>query len=817
MHKPVRLLLLLLLVAGFFLHPQPVNSLSETIVISQVYGGGGNSGALYKNDFIELFNRGTMPVNLNGWSVQYASASGSSWQITILSGTIQPGQYYLIQQAGGSGGSQDLPAPDIIGAINLNASSGKVALVASLNPLSGTCPQNPDILDLVGYGEANCFETRPVPSLSNTIAAKRILNGCHDSDDNLLDFSTGQPVPRNRSTTLEDCSIHPPILPIYTIQGEEERSLYEGQVVTIRGVVVGDFEGSGSLRGFYLQDPFGDGNPLTSDGIFVFRGDNLDTVLPGQTVQVTGTVSENYDQTQINLIEMMILSEGPPSTINPVVIQLPFSHPAEPERYEGMLVRFDQTLTVTDTYWLGRFGEVALSSSGRLYQPTQLTSPGADALTLQQANHLNRIILDDALQTQNPDPIPFARSQQPLTADNTLRCGDTISGLSGVLTYTWGGHTSSPNAWRLRPIGVFGAAPPNFQPANSRLADPPVVQGRLRTVSMNTYNYFNTFTYCRAGLEGDVVACRGANSVEEFERQAAKLISALQKLDADIVALMEIENDGYGEESALADLTRRLNAKMPWGKQYAFVNADSVTSKINALGSDAIKVALLYRPEVVTPLATAVLDSPAFVNGGDSGPRNRVSLLQAFTENATGERFLISVNHLKSKGSPCDTPDAGDGQGNCSIVRLNAVQTLIEWLNSNPSGISDPDILVIGDLNAYAMEDPLRQLGHSGFVNLIPAYHGFQSYSYVFEGQAGSLDHALASSSLFWQVSGASEWHINADEPSVLDYNLEYKSTGQQSSLYAPDPFRSTDHDPLIIGLNLSPPAWSVFLPLVQR
>ncbi|WP_322792168.1 ExeM/NucH family extracellular endonuclease [Bellilinea sp.] len=798
------------------IRPAVVNAASEAIIISQIYGGGGNSGAQYKNDYIELFNRGTTAVSLIGWSVQYASASGNTWQVTPLSGVLQPGQYYLIQQASGSGGILDLPAPDAIGSIAMSATSGKVALVNSQTALSGACPASVSIIDLVGYGPANCYEGRPASSMSNTSAARRAQNGCQDSDDNLVDFSIAAPSPRNSTFTAADCSIVPQIIPIYTIQGETESSPLEGDIVTTSGVVIGDFEGSDSLRGFYLQDPIGDNNPLTSHGIFVYRGDSADSVQIGQTVRVSGTVREAFGQTQLDLSEMIIL-DSEFTSIQPISVSLPFSSSAEPERYEGMLVRFDQTLTVTDTYFLGRFGQVTLSSGGRLYQPTQLTLPGESAIFLQQANDLNRILLDDASQVQNPDPIPFGRGGQPLTAENTLRSGDTISSLSGVMTYTWGGHSASPNAWRIRPIGAMASDLPNFQPANPRPTEPPVMESRLRIASMNTYNYFNTFTNCRAGLNGAAVACRGANSPVEFERQATKLVSALRALDADVIALMEVENDGYAAESALANLTMRLNDTMPPEKQYAIVDVDSASGKINALGTDAVRVALLYRRAVVTPLATAVLDSRAFVYGGDSSPRNRVSLLQAFAENSTGEQFLVNVNHLKSKGSPCDTPDAGDGQGNCSVVRLNAVRELVNWLKTAPTGISDPDILILGDLNAYAREDALAWLEQSGYTNLIPYFNGLQSYSYVFEGQAGALDHALASATLVSQISAAAEWHINADEPVVLDYNLEYKSAGQQDILYDPDPFRSSDHDPLIIGLNLNSRQWSIYLPMISR
>lgn len=817
MRKAESILLIISLISSMAcIRPAVVNAVSDTVIISQIYGGGGNSGAQYKNDYIELFNRGTTAVSLIGWSVQYASASGNTWQVTPLSGVLQPGQYYLIQQASGSGGTLDLPAPDAIGSIAMSATSGKVALVNSQTALSGACPASVSIIDLVGYGPANCYEGRPASSMSNTSAARRAQNGCQDSDDNLVDFSIAAPSPRNSTFATADCSIVPQIIPIYTIQGETESSPLEGDIVTTSGVVIGDFEGSDSLRGFYLQDPIGDNNPLTSDGIFIYRGDSADSVQIGQTVRVSGTVREAFGQTQLDLSEMIIL-DSEFTSIQPISVSLPFSSSAEPERYEGMLVRFDQTLTVTDTYFLGRFGQVTLSSGGRLYQPTQLTLPGECALFLQQANDLNRILLDDASQVQNPDPIPFGRGGQPLTAENTLRSGDTISGLSGVMTYTWGGHSASPNAWRIRPIGAMASDLPNFQPANPRPTEPPVMESRLRIASMNTYNYFNTFTNCRAGLNGAAVACRGANSPVEFERQATKLVSALRALDADVIALMEVENDGYAAESALANLTMRLNDTMPPEKQYAIVDVDSASGKINALGTDAVRVALLYRRAVVTPLATAVLDSRAFVYGGDSSPRNRVSLLQAFAENSTGEQFLVNVNHLKSKGSPCDTPDAGDGQGNCSVVRLNAVRELVNWLKTAPTGISDPDILILGDLNAYAREDALAWLEQSGYTNLIPYFNGLQSYSYVFEGQAGALDHALASATLVSQISAAAEWHINADEPVVLDYNLEYKSAGQQDILYDPDPFRSSDHDPLIIGLNLNSRQWSIYLPMISR
>ena len=268
------------------------------------------------------------------------------------------------------------------------------------------------------------------------------------------------------------------------------------------------------------------------------------------------------------------------------------------------------------------------------------------------------------------------------------------------------------------------------------------------------------------------------------------------------VGIIEIENDGYGADSAISFLVDRLNDATDPGT-YAFINADDATGHVNALGTDAIKVGLLYKPARVIPVGTAALNSVAFVNGGDSSPRNRPSLAQAFEEIGTGARFVVNVNHLKSKGSGCDVPDAGDGQGECNIVRTNAAHELTQWLAGDPTGSGDPDVLIIGDLNAYAMEDPVSALASAGYTNMVPALGGDNAYSYVFDGQWGSLDHALANASLASQITGAEDWFINADEPSVLDYNTNFKTAGQLDSLYAADEFRVADHNPVIVDLTL--------------
>lgn len=255
---------------------------------------------------------------------------------------------------------------------------------------------------------------------------------------------------------------------------------------------------------------------------------------------------------------------------------------------------------------------------------------------------------------------------------------------------------------------------------------------------------------------------------------------------------MEIENNA-GE--AVADLVAGLN-EAAGSDLYTFVDTGTI-------GGDAIKVALIYKPGRVTAVNSfAVLDevAPFTVN-------TRPPLAQTFAENSSGEQLTVVVNHFKSKncGSPSgDNADQGDGQGCWNADRLLAAQLVLDWLSADPTGSGDPDVLLIGDLNAYAMEDPVRAFTDAGYANLMAQFNGDAAYSYVFDGAWGYLDHGLSSPSLTPFVTGATEWHINADEPMVLDYTEDYKSPEQLVSLYSDDPFRASDHDPVLIGLNLT-------------
>jgi predicted extracellular nuclease len=291
-------------------------------------------------------------------------------------------------------------------------------------------------------------------------------------------------------------------------------------------------------------------------------------------------------------------------------------------------------------------------------------------------------------------------------------------------------------------------------------------------------------------MGGGFPTARGADNPEELSRQTAKLASALTALDADIIGLMEIENDGYDSNSAIAELTATL------GSQWQYVNPG-----LTQLGGDAIAVGLLFRADRVETVGSAATIAAAPFN-----QLNRQPLAQTFRLIGSEDGLTIAVNHFKSKGcgnADDANADQGDGQGCWNSERTQAANALANWLANDATGTGEQDVLIIGDLNAYAKEDPIRALNEQGYQDLVAIHEGEQAYSYVFFGQAGYLDHALANEALAGKVKDTSIWTINADEPRALDYNTEFKTPEQQASFYAPDPYRASDHDPVLVALEM--------------
>ncbi|MEI8082124.1 MAG: ExeM/NucH family extracellular endonuclease [Actinomycetes bacterium] len=577
---------------------------------------------------------------------------------------------------------------------------------------------------------------------------------------------------------------------IHTIQGSGSTSPVVGQTRTIEGIVVADYQNTagGEMGGFFVQEEAADfdADPATSEGIYVY--DSANAVAVGDKVRVTGTVVEyiasggtpayTLPLTELSPVSsVLVCSSG--NSFTSAGLSLPVAAVSDLEAFEGMRVTITQTLTVADNYTLGRYGEILLAQGGPIYQFTHLNAPNA----LNNATYLatvakRSILLDDASTTSNRDPITYPAPG--LSAANTLRAGDTLHGVSGVLDQRY-------DVYRIQPVGAIAWTHSNPRPATS-----PAVGGTLRVAGVNMLNYFTTLTTSGAvcGPAGDQ-ACRGANTPQEFTRQQDKLVQEIKGLNDDVIGLMEIEN--ASTDVPQQTLVNALNAAIG-GTPYSFIATGPV-------GTDAIRVGLIYRTANVTPIGAFQINTDATFS--------RPPLAQTFQDNTTGEKFSVVVNHFKSKGcagaSGTDL-DQGDGQGCWNTKRVAQATLLLTFINATviPNSGDDPDVLIVGDLNAYAREAPITTLKTGGYTDLVNEYLGTAGYSYSFDGQLGYLDHALASASLTAQVSGAAEWHINADEPIALDYNTEFKSAGQVSSLYAADQYRASDHDPVVVGLNLT-------------
>jgi len=550
--------------------------------------------------------------------------------------------------------------------------------------------------------------------------------------------------------------------PIYTIQGSGLASAIDGTEVATEGIVVGDFQ-VGGKNGYFIQDAFGDGDAATSDGIFVYST-SMDVDV-GDHVRVRGYVDEYYDLTEItNVSQVWMCGTG---GVAPTTLALPVTSVDDFEAYEGMLVTFPQSLYIAEYYAFSQYGEIVLTTD-RQFQPTATYDPGSmDAAQMMVDNLLNLIKLDDGRTWQNPDPAIHPNGGI-FDLTNLFRGGDMLNNLTGVVDYNYGEYKIQP---------TIGA---DYVPANPRTAQPDGVGGSLKVASFNVLNYFTT------------LGSRGADDALEFTRQRAKIFAALAAMDADVVGLIEIENN----TAAIQDLVDGLNAVAGAGT-YAYVDT-------GVIGTDEIKVAFIYKTATVTLVGDyAVLDSS--VDSRFIDTKNRPVLAQTFMDNANGGIFTAAVNHLKSKGSDCDDlgdPDLGDGAGNCNLTRTAAAEALVDWLATDPTNSGDADFIIIGDLNSYDKEDPIDVILEGGYTDLVYQYVGENAYSYVFDGQLGYLDHALANGALASEVAGVTIWHINADEASLIDYDTTYKKDAQDA-IYAPDAYRSSDHDPVVIGMNV--------------
>ncbi len=619
------------------------------------------------------------------------------------------------------------------------------------------------------------------------------LAGIPDHDGSItLGEAYNTPGAPNEAYTPPPEACGDPYTPTYEIQGNGMSTPIYGTEVATEGIVVGDFQ-QGGKDGFFIQDPVGDGDPTTSDGLFVYAPGGMD-VMTGDYVRVRGYASEFYSLTQVSSVSQIWLCEMAQPLPDPTPLTLPVTDWDTFEPYEGMRVIFPQDLVISEYYDFDRYGEIILTST-RHTTPTAEFEPGSPEVAAAMESYLlDSITLDDGRTNQNPDPA-YHPNGGIFDLNNLFRGGGLVTNLIGVLDYSYGVYTVQP---------THGA---EYTDANPRTASPDVAPGDLRIASLNVYNYFTTIDdgdwIC--GPSGDM-ECRGADNTTELTRQRAKIIAALAGIDGDVVGLMEIENDhpGLSPDYAVADLVAGLNEYLG-ADVYDYVAT-------GAIGTDAIKTALIYKPAKVSQLGSfAVLDSsydPLFLDD-----YNRPVLAVTFMDNFSGQGFTVAVNHLKSKGSDCNDvgdPDLGDGAGNCNITRANAAMVEVNWLASDPTGTGVKSTIIIGDLNSYDKEDPIDmiKLGSDGiagtsddYFDMLYQFQGEYAYSYVYDGQTGYLDYALANAYFAQFINDVNTWHINADEPDLIDYDTSYKKPAQDA-IYAPDAYRSSDHDPVIISVT---------------
>jgi predicted extracellular nuclease len=557
-----------------------------------------------------------------------------------------------------------------------------------------------------------------------------------------------------------------PYMPIYEIQGDGWDSPVDGEVVVTEGVVTVDLQKSSELSGFFIQDKTGDGDPATSDGLFVNHRDYWSPQFDpsvGDLVRVKGTIDEQFGLTQMEWLDAgTICGTGyPPFATNVFVREFN----ANPEAFESMYVRFPRPMTVTDTYNQHLYGEVWLGEKGVVEQPTNEYPVGADAEAFAADNMARSILLDDSSTWSNPRPVPYAG------AEGTLRVGDTVNPLVGAINYAFGNYRIQPQD----PDSVM------FVPLNPRPPEPNT-KGSLVVASANVLNYWTT-------LDG-----RGASTPEQLAVQTEKLVAELLGTNADIIGLQEIENDPT--HTPILTLVAALNAA---------AGAD-VWSWIGPHEANVYPILneIIYRNDRVDTVGDPVtVVDPIFdtIPPGRDDPVGRRPVAQTFMFN--GEMFTVINNHFKSKGcggaSGLDE-DQGDGQSCFNATRVGQAERVLQMVDDLIADTGDPDVMVIGDLNAYLDEDPVLAL-ETELVHLVRewdndpySYNFFATFAAPWIGR-GLLDHALATPSMADQVKRAEVWHINADEPRFLDW--------YDTSMVAPGPYRASDHDPVIVSLEL--------------
>lgn len=763
------------------------------VVINEAYLSGGSAGAAFKNKFVELYNPTDADIVLDGMSLQYRSASGegTSNGVVPLSSTIPAGGYFLVQANSNGDAGAELPGADITSNLTPSGTNGTLALVegtAAVTLGTGSVTGAEGVIDLLGYGTSNTFEAAAAiaPSGNTDVKSLNRTDGA-DADDNSADFSLSATItPQSSGATdpgeedPDDPGTDEPVpATIAEVQGTGDASTMVGQTVTVEGVVIGDYR-TGGYKGISIQTAGSggetDATPGASDGIFVYLDNLAPSLEIGDVVSVTGVVGENFSQTQIVPGAVEDISVVTAQAGLPAVTPLPETAiGTDREAYENMLVAPSGTYRVASSHQLYNFGTLWLNPGELNVKSTETVRPGDEATAIAAANRADRILLDDGYSIQvsnsaHPGEQPY------FTEDVTVRNGDIVdfAETGYVLQYGF-------DDWRLQPVtpidDTSDADKAAFTTDNPRSESAPEVGGDVSVAAFNVFNYFTT-------MSEDDADARGAKNAQFFDVQRSKIVTAIGDLDADVVALMEIENSiHFGDgtpDAALADLVEGLNDAAGTDVWEYVPTPDAL---LDTATTDVITNAIIYKKDAVAPVGESATVTDESVWGNAREP-----IAQTF--DMDGKIVSVVANHFKSKSG--DGAEPADGQGHFNADRVKQAQSLLEFTDALAKDTESDDILLLGDFNAYGQEDPIHVFAEAGWTDLVAEHDA--GYTYTFDGELGSLDHAVASPSLADSVTGTGVWAINSPEWSDRGYAFGAAEAGT--------PFRSSDHDPVIVGIS---------------
>ncbi|KQO47905.1 MULTISPECIES: ExeM/NucH family extracellular endonuclease [unclassified Frigoribacterium] len=800
------------------------------IVINEAYLKGGSANQPFNRKFVELYNPTSSSVSLAGWSLQYRPATGAgAFSSAALTGTIAADGYFLVAIPGNGTTGADLPEPDASVSLNPSGTTGTLVLSNATTPVApapgSITAGTPGVVDLLGYGTSNTYETSVAPVTGTNQTPNSVARaGGVDTDVNSADFSTQTTVtPQNSGGTGSEPGPEPEPQPeptpeadvtIAQIQGVTGTSPFGGRTVTTRGIVTATYP-TGGLDGYVIQTP-GTGGALdlathvASDALFVYSASTASSVAVGDYVEVDGTVTEFFGLTQITVTgasSLRTLDASPVVAPRAATVGLPATD-AQRETLESMLVLPQGEFTVADTYTTNQYGEVKLASGDRpLIQPTEVARPGSPGYAAVVADNAARAVtLDDGATTNfftaanQSIPVPYLSNEDPVTVGASVAFTKPV-----VFDFRNSAWKYQPTA-RLTGDTAYGDLPVTFE--DIRTDAPREVGGDVKLASFNVLNYFTTtgdsipgctFYDDRAGNPLTVNSgcdARGAANAASLERQQVKIVTAINALGADVVSLEEIENSArFGEDrdSALTTLRDALNAAAG-SAVWEFVPSPPASAR--PANEDVIRLAFIYKKAVAEPVggSTILTGSAAFSNA-------RQPLAQAFRPvgGDAESTFVAIANHFKSKGSGSGTDaDQGDGQGGSNGSRVNQANALVAFAAEREAAAGTDKVFLLGDFNAYSQEDPIQVLRAAGYVDL--GSTETDEYSYVFSGLSGSLDHVLASPAAAEAVTGVDIWNINSGEGIGLEYSRFNYNVRQ---LYQADQFRSSDHDPVVVGVSL--------------